>query len=299
MNPHPFRPSIWVLLLTEMLWMGWLPPLFAQPETEKICYKVIGGDSLFLHLISPADKKKQPSPAILYFFGGGWKGGTVEQFRPHATYFAGRGLSGILVEYRVSNQHGTTPFDAVEDAKSAMRYVRSHAQQLGVDPGRLAAAGGSAGGHLAVATATLPGLDAESDDLQVPTRPDALILFNPVYDNGPEGYGYERIGERYPEISPIHNVRPGIPPVVVFLGTEDALIPVSTARTFHQKVQEAGGNSLLYLYPGQKHGFFNYRARPYFNETVRQADQFLQGLGWISGPASIPPEADVVWIKEE
>ena len=94
-------------------------------------------------------------PAIVFFFGGGWNGGSPGQFRAQARYLAERGMVAILVDYRVRSRHGTLANIAVGDAKSAIRWVREHADRLGVDPERIAAGGGSAGGHLAAASATL------------------------------------------------------------------------------------------------------------------------------------------------
>jgi acetyl esterase len=225
-------------------------------------------------------------PAIIFFFGGGWNSGNVKQFQPHADYLSSLGMIAILADYRVRNRHRTTPFDAVADAKSAVRYIRENATTLKIDPVRIAAAGGSAGGHLAAATAVIPGLDEQSENLRVSSRPNALILFNPVFDNGPTGYGYERIGERYPEISPIHNIRSGVPPTIVFLGTEDNLIPVATAKLYKQKMEQWENRCELFLYEGQKHGFFNFRENSendnkYFNETLAETRKFLESLGYL------------------
>src|SRR5690606_27476320 len=122
----------------------------------------------------------------------------------------------------------TTPFESVKDGRSAIRYLRKHADQLGVDVNRLAASGGSAGGHVAAA-ADLTKIDEASDDLSIDPRPNALVLFNPVFNNGPGNYGYERFKGRYKDISPFHNIKEGAAPTIVFLGTEDSLIPVETA----------------------------------------------------------------------
>ncbi|MEM9658205.1 MAG: dienelactone hydrolase family protein, partial [Planctomycetota bacterium] len=146
-----------------------------------------------------------------------------------------------------------------------------------------------AGGHLAAAAATIEGLNAPSDDVDLSARPDALLLFNPVYDNGPEGYGYDRIGDRYREISPLHNIRPDMPPAIVFFGTEDRLVPVATAKRFQQRMRDAGAHCELMLYEGQGHGFFNHRgykprvASVYFEQTMQETERFLESLGFLNG----------------
>jgi acetyl esterase/lipase len=173
-----------------------------------------------------------------------------------------------------------------------IRYLREHAGELGIDPSRLVAAGGSAGGHLAAATAMLSGLDDPSDNLAVSCKPNALVLFNPVIDNGPEGYGYERTGERFREISPLHNISRGNPPTLFFLGTSDNLIPVSTAKAFQEKMRAEGNRCDLFLYEDQKHGFFNFRNDPenenkYFRITLRETHLFLLSMGYLKGNPTI------------
>jgi len=184
-------------------------------------------------------------------------------------------------DYRVKSRQGTTPFESLKDAKSAIRYIRTHANELGVDPDKIVASGGSAGGHLAAATAVIQGFSEIGEDLSVSCIPNALVLFNPVFDNGPGGYGYERIGEAYKEFSPLHNIREGMPPAVVFLGTEDHLIPVETAEYFRTVMDKVGSRSELFLYEGEGHGFFNYRNYEIYQDTRDKADEFLISTGFL------------------
>ena len=138
----------------------------------------------------------------------------------------------------------------------AMRYLRAHAEEFHIDANRIIASGGSAGGHLAAATALCPGYDDPADDFSVPVKPNALVLFNPVIDNGPGGYGYERVGEEYKNFSPLHNIHTGAPPTIIFLGTADVLVPVETARYYKKVMEKVGSRCDLFLYESQPHGFF-------------------------------------------
>ena len=83
-------------------------------------------------------------PAIVFFFGGGWNGGSPGQFRSQAEHLAERGMVAIVVDYRVKSRQGTLANIAVSDAKAAIRWVRVNAGRLGIDPQRIAAGGGSA-----------------------------------------------------------------------------------------------------------------------------------------------------------
>lgn len=257
-----------------------------RKQPIEIPYKIIGKDTLNMILRYPSDyKKSKKYPTIIFFFGGGWNGGTISQFEPQAKYFASRGMVTVLADYRVKSRHKTTPYEAVNDAKSAMRFLRQHAKALNINAKKIVASGGSAGGHLAAACGNCPGLDEADEDLKISSKPNALVLFNPVFDNGPEGFQNERMGERWKEISPAHNIRKGAPPTIVFLGTNDKLIPVEIAENYKSKMEEVGSRCDLHLYDGQKHGFFNQKkdSHEYYNKTVRETDLFLISLKYLKG----------------
>ena len=256
----------------------------AVPPPERVRYQQIDTTSLYLDVYYPeAYDTTTTYPAMVFFFGGGWIGGNVGQFEQHAQYFTRRGIVCFLADYRVESRQQTTPFEALKDAKSALRFVRAHAQTYGIDPAKIVAAGGSAGGHLAAAAALISDYNAPTDDLSVSGVPNALVLFNPVIDNGPGGYGYERVGEAYHSFSPLHNITDGAPPTILFLGTEDPLIPVATARYYKTVMERVGSRCDLILYEGEKHGFFNYRNLGNYQKTVHAADTFLISLGYLKG----------------
>jgi acetyl esterase/lipase len=259
----------------------------AAPETE--IYKKTETGGLKLLIEKPADwKASDKRPAVVFFFGGGWVGGSPEQFRIQSEHFAKRGLVGVRVEYRVIPKGDKGPPDVcAADAKSAIRYVRANAAKLGIDPARIAGAGGSAGGHLAALTAMVPGLDDPADDLAVSCKPDALILFNPVFDNGPGEWGHQRVGAKFRQYSPAHNLTKGAPPTIVFLGDSDDLIPVAVAERFQAKMKEVESRFDLHISKGAKHGFFN--KEPHRGETLGKADAFLVSLGWLEAAAEARP----------
>lgn len=250
----------------------------------KVLYKQVDTTALYLDIIYPPgfDSAKN-LPALVFFFGGGWNSGSVEQFAPHAEYFSRRGVVCFLVDYRVKTRQQTTPFQSLQDAKSAIRFVRNHAATYHIDPEKIIASGGSAGGHLAAATALITSYHEPGEDLATSCIPNALVLFNPVIDNGPGGYGYERIGDQYKDFSPLHNIVAGAPPTIIFLGTEDKLIPVETAAYYKTVMEKVGSRCDLHLYEGEGHGFFNYKNLSNYQKTVLEADKFLLSLGLIKG----------------
>lgn len=265
----------------------WIAMVCLASASETFVYKTVDDTELKLLVDKPADwTADDKRPAILFFFGGGWVGGSVAQFERHSAYFASRGMVGIRVEYRtIPKGDNGPPLICVADAKSAMRYVFSNAAELGIDPARIGAGGGSAGGHLAAFTGMVDGLDDPQDDLDVPCKPKALVLFNPVFDNGPGEWGSGRVGQRYPEFSPAHNITKDAPPMIVFLGDEDKLIPVRVLNEFSEKMKEAGVHCETHIYPGAGHGFFN--SSDYYTKTVIAADKFLASLGWIVGEPTL------------
>ena len=256
---------------------------FAQPP-ERVLYKQIDTTALYMDIYYPEGYDAAASyPAMIFFFGGGWIGGGIAQFEPHAKYFAQRGMVCFLADYRVEKRQQTTPFEALKDAESAIRFVRAQAREYGIDTARIVAAGGSAGGHLAAATALISDYNASNDDLSISCVPNALVLFNPVIDTGPGGYGYERIGEAYHDFSPLHNITSGAPPTIFFLGTADKLIPVETAEYYKTVMERVGSRCDLVLFEGAGHGFFNYKNQDNYHKTVFAADTFLISLGYLKG----------------
>lgn len=248
---------------------------------NKVLYKQVDSTKLFLEVYVPLkmDSNKK-YPAMVFFYGGGWIGGSTSQFIPQAKHFAYRGVVCFLVDYRTKNKNKTTPFESLKDVKSAMRFVRSNADKFNVDTAKIIASGGSAGGQLATATALIKGYNEKTDDLSISCVPKALVLFNPVIDNGPAGYGFERIGNEYKNFSPLHNIEKGAPPTIIFLGTKDNLVPVETAKYFKMAMEKVGSKCELFLYDGQDHGFFN--KKEYQDKTILETDKFLTGLGFIN-----------------
>lgn len=244
---------------------------------DTVQYKMIEEGPLIAEVIR-SEQIQDDVPAMLFYFGGGWKSGNIDHLRPQAEYLARKGLVSILVQYRTESSHGTTPIRALEDAVDAIHYFTVHGIEYGIDTSRIAAAGGSAGGHLAAATALCESYNATG------ARPDALVLYNPVIDNGPDGYGYERVSESFPGFSPMHNIRQGAPPTLFFLGDADALIPVRTAYEYQRKMDSVSARCDLLIYPEQSHGFFNPRNPQYFDETLFQTHVFLYDLGYVDNP---------------
>jgi acetyl esterase/lipase len=259
----------------------------AAPETllgaDSRVYKTISETKLRLHIYQPANRKPDTRlPAIVFFFGGGWRNGTPAQFAEHCKYLAARGMVAITAEYRVKARHNVTPLECIADAKSALRWVRKNAGDLGIDSNRLAAGGGSAGGHLAAATATVSGFDDKGEDLKVSAVPNALVLFNPALDvsNIPADYGF---GDKAVAASPLQNVKAKLPPTIIFHGTADKTVPFAQATNFCAAMKQHGNACEVKAYEGRDHGFFNFGRGDGedFKTTVHAMDEFLVSRGYL------------------
>jgi acetyl esterase len=265
-------------------WFDALEKILDRParayHPKTVTYKKASGTNLTLHIFKPPGEFSGPHPCIVFFFGGGWRTGTPIQFYLECAHFAEEGFVAISADYRIESVEHTTPFESVSDGKSAIRWVRAHARQLDIAPDRIVGAGASAGGQVAAAAATVKGLDDPADDLSVSPRPDALILWYAVIDNGPGGYGYDRVKDRYKEISPLHNIDSNTPPTLFLLGTKDSLIPVPTAGNFKARIDKLGGSCELVLFKNAPHGFGDYRKgdNQLRRDCIDDADDFLDSL---------------------
>jgi acetyl esterase/lipase len=255
---------------------------------QKFQFKKAPEGALHLHVHFPKDwKEGDKRPALVLFFGGGWARGDVKQFEKQAEYLAGRGMVVARAEYRIKSKHKTTPDKCVEDCKSAVRWLRKNAGKLGIDPKKIAAGGGSAGGHTAAATATLPGFEAEGEDRSVSSRPDLLVLFNPVMNT--EGLPVLGPKKDARKLSPNHHLSKGAPPAILFFGSEDALL--RTGKEYVVLAKKLGLTAELWVAEGEKHGFFN--RPPWRERTLYLADRFLARHGYTRGEPTIKPPGGV------
>ncbi len=264
-------------------------------KVEQYVYKKTTQGELVIHVHFPegwraADKR----PCVVFFFGGGWQGGKIQQFVPQAEYFCRRGMVTARADYRVRSRHGTGPDKCVEDGKSAVRWLRAGASKLGIDPNRIVASGGSAGGHVAACTFTTKGLEAEGEELSISSKPNLLVLFNPVMDS--EKYrGHIATDEMAKRLSPMRHITKDLPPAIFFYGSKDHFYePVKPLPALAAKLKL---DLSIYLAPGQSHGFFN--RPPWLERTVYLADEFLARHGYLKGKPTVKlPEGKLVMEKQ-
>lgn len=254
-----------------------LEPIAAKLQPTRLeVYKTVGERSLHLHVFEPdGHTSADQRPVFLVIHGGGWTGGTPRWFYTFAERMSRVGMVGISLEYRLMNpQQGTTVFDCVRDACDAVKYIRKNAHKLGIDPERIAVSGASAGGHLAVGTALFDHLDRVPNPDDVSSTPNALILYYPVIDTSTAGYGKNKIGERWQDLSPVHHVQPGIPPTILFHGTGDTVTPFSGAVEFTKHMKQAGNQCQLVSHEGGVHGYLIFDLQLY-EQALAMTKEFL------------------------
>lgn len=271
--------------------------------TRKIVYKKVGKLDLELHLFQPAGLKTGESrPAILFIHGGGWSGGQPSVMAMHCVHYANHGLVTATIRYRLLGPgKSPSPADCLADAKSAMRYLRAHAAELGIDPKRIAAGGGSAGGHLAAALCTLEGHDDPQDDLSVSCKADLLLLDYPAFDlvgAWKDGAAKCRKAGLDPaRFSPALAPLATMPPTLILAGADDPISSVASNRRFVKAMAAAGRDAELFTFAGKAHALFNRKpSDPHFQAVLGLGTRFLQDRGWIA-KSPLPPLPEVKYER--
>ena len=257
---------------------------------KKFVYKQSAGAPQELEVYYPAGwSASGPAvPGVILFHGGSWSGGNLLQFRYACQYLASRGLVAATANYRMwtKAERERLPADesykrvCVRDAKSAIRWMKQHAGELGIDPQRLITGGGSAGGHIAVLATLNPGLNDPADPAGIDTRVAAYLLFNPAFraDDSAD-----------PEVDVLRHLGSGMAPAVFFFGTNDQTWKPGTDALLAKLRAQGGSAAELWLGAGQAHGFFN--RGPWQEVTLAEADRFLVRLGFLQGNGTLAPPA--------
>ena len=258
-------------------------PAFVLPDTvelrEGIVFARPPGKDLLLDVFLPRQTSRQrqtaTAPGIVYVHGGGWRGGNRRAFWRQAAHLAQLGFPGVTLSYRFTPDHR---FPAqLEDVRDGVRWLRAHAVELGVDPHRLGAAGGSAGGHL---VALLGTTEEIVDGLSAKVQ--AVAAFNGVFDfqtldtSGARGPRQDLLGgdpRVAVEASPLHRADATAAPTLLLHGTGDQTVPFTQSTAFQRRLQELGVRTELYSAEDAAHGFFN--RPPHFQPTLERMTRFF------------------------
>ena len=260
-----------------------------QPPGRSYIYKESAGQPRQLEIFFPPnhDPSKAKVPGIILFHGGGWGSGSRASFRSTCAYFARRGLVCATADYQLTGDAKDQKLPAgesrkrlcVTDAKSAIRWFKQHALELGLDPQRIITGGGSAGGHISALATLNPGLNDPADPPDIDTSVVAYLWFNPAF----------LPDDKDTAINVLHHTKAGLAPAIVFFGDQDQWLPRWDLA--HAKWKSLGNERIdLLIAPGTGHTFF---ARdPWETLTLIAADRFLVKLGLLTGePTKTAPES--------
>ena len=237
-----------------------LPPPPDVRYVADLVYAVVDGTQLELDLAVPKNAS-EPLPGIVCIHGGGWRGGHRRMCSPMMFFLVREGYVAATVSYRLAPQHR---FPAqLDDVRRAVRWLRLHANEYHLDPARIGVFGISAGGHLALmlATADEPGDAREASAEAHPASGiQAVVSYAGPTDLSADcwrgltsgmvvdliGGPYVENPELYEETSPISHVDPGDPPVMIFHGPHDLLVPIGQSRRFVEELRRLGVSATLH-----------------------------------------------------
>jgi acetyl esterase/lipase len=272
------------------------PPFVAPPDVEiqnDLVYATIGTRQMHLDLYLPKKPSATPMPAVVYIHGGGWVNGSKIAFRRQAAYMATKGYAGACIEYRLSGEAKYPA--AIYDSKAAVRWVRANAKKYNIDPERIAAAGGSAGGHLVAllgTTADNPAYDSNEGVTGVSSKVAAVGAFNPAVDlvdfgqrmdadatNSVTAFlnaSYKAKADLWKAASPTYQVTAKSAPFLFLHGDADPTVPYKQSTEMMQKLKAAGVRAEIFTAPGAKHGFFN--SPPWYEPALRKMEEFFDSV---------------------
>ncbi|MEK7414354.1 MAG: alpha/beta hydrolase [Planctomycetota bacterium] len=261
-----------------------------------VVYGQAGGVDLKMDIAFPADRSK-PVPAVVCIHGGGWIEGNKKQFGAVAKAMAKSGFVAITIDYRLAPRF---PMPAqVEDAKCSVRYLRTHATELGIDPAHIGAVGGSAGGHLALMlglSGSVPKLEGSGGNAEADSRVQAVVNLSGPSNMSADAWDPRGIKSVYKastdvtrailfgpnanadilvSFSPITYVDAHDPPVLTVHGSTDTVVPLAQSQRLHAKLLEVGVTEHLTVLDGVGHNIASGAVKGVCGEAIRFLQQHL------------------------
>ena len=274
---HPNRRA-WHWLAAGMLALSVASARTPDGNGDHIVVRAGSAEGVRMEIHRPAAAvgAKATTPALVYLHGGGWISGQGSQFAPRARALAARtGWAVVTVDYPLVGD----PRVSTAGAQAAVCTLLARAAMLGLDGRRIALAGASAGGQLAVAAVLA---DARTVPECVDVRRDAvqaLVLFGPVLQT--EGKWSNRFGHDLSSISPISLVSAALPPTLILQGTADRTTPLKVAERFVERARRVGAPAVeLVRYPGRDHDFHQRAEEADARDAMDRAVAFLRARGW-------------------
>jgi len=251
-------------------------------EWSDLAYSRKHADRRLMDVFLPTGEQANGA-AILFVHGGGWKAGGKAQWHGVARHFCGLGYVCASATYRLLPEWKFPAW--IEDVRLAMSFFRGKSGEYGFDPARVAAAGSSAGGYLALMLGVLQGTDelGLTEELADPdTRPQAVVAYCPAVAVPSEHVQTEFPAERAAgsdyrnaAVSVASYVRGGEPPTLFLHGDADKLFPAGQSVELAEKIKQAGGWAEAVILSGAEHGFgYGTRTEPQ-KQAIGHVRRFL------------------------
>lgn len=251
----------------------------ALPATVKverdIVYAKYGDREVKLDLYLPRQPASAKIPCIVVIHGGGWRSGDKTRFAAQAAYLADQGFAAACIGYRLLPE---VPFPApIVDCKAAVRWVRANAARYGIDPDRLGATGGSAGGHLTAMLAAshkVKELEGAGGNAGVSSRVQAAVaMATPAEMSrfaGRSGVEATLVAL----ISPVTHVDRDTAPTLLLHSDTDRTVPYAQSELLLGKLKENGVPADLVKIPNAPHAFWN--GEQWFNDVMARTAKFFR-----------------------
>ncbi|HUW61029.1 MAG TPA: alpha/beta hydrolase [Candidatus Bathyarchaeia archaeon] len=274
-----YRQTLWLFLALSTALVCAMPPARAAArvtlEKDRVYATVDGVDLRYDFAMPP--EGNGPFPFVLCIHAGGWQLGNKKSYRDIVKELAGRGYVAVTIEYRRTPKHKWPA--QLEDVQRAVDYFRANAAKYKIDPARIGVVGDDAGAHLALMLALTAAREDAGKPVAQSHRVQAVVNFfapldlrewrvNSAWVETKIRIGFMKSSEQivedflgtrdrtapiYAEVSPVSHVTAGAPPILTFIGTEDPLVPVAQAQTFHDALEQAGVEEELVIVEGQDH----------------------------------------------
>ncbi|MEO0452515.1 MAG: alpha/beta hydrolase fold domain-containing protein [Verrucomicrobiota bacterium] len=263
-------------------------------STQDYSYIGMNGASHKIRAFFPdPDEYPGPRPCAIFFHGGGWSGGSLSQFNPICDYLAGRGMVAITADYSLLTKEQKEALPAGEsrkricviDGKTVIRWAKANAEELGIDTKRIAAGGGSAGGHIAALAMMDQQYNNPKDPQDIDTAVQAFLLFCPAFTT------LDR--DQKPDVNVFHHLEGDWPPTLFLVGETDGWKNSSDALVYELKARDVDVEN--WMAPDRGHMFF--RKEPWNTLSILKLDHFLVERGFLQGPSNLKtPEETLLQV---